>query len=37
MTEARFFDLTKALEKVNDIFIEIDGNEIDITINDFDG
>lgn len=37
MTEARFFELIEELEKVNDIIIERDENEIDITINDFDG
>lgn len=37
MTEARFFELIKALEKVNDIIVRTKGNEMDITINDFDG
>lgn len=37
MTEARFFELIKALEKVEDIIVWIKGNEMDITINDFDG
>lgn len=37
MTEARFFELIKALEKVNDIFVRTKRNKINITINDFAG
>lgn len=37
MTEARFFELIEALEKVDDIIVWTKGNEMNITINDFEG
>ena len=37
MTKERFFELIEELEKVGDIFVEIEENDIDIDINDFEG